>query len=222
MSQTDRQPDKSTWWSITAFDEGEKEWLAAGVYPSFVEKLFGGLEKCPDTGKVHFQGALKCRSQQRFSAIKKILPKSHIEAAKSSSALQKYAMKAETAVGEKAIYSNERPYYTLEAILTLLAVMPGDQDIDIDDDFWNRVVLILIKEPWLVGLLVKPDTLRAWRHTRPVWVARVSNPETGELLTREECIVLHILPGGGGCSDAGVSNPENFLSSQGINTDAES
>ena len=71
MPQTDRQTDKATWWSLTIYDEKEIAKVEdSDNYPRFVKSISGGMEKCPTTGRLHFQGALQCRSQQRFSAIK--------------------------------------------------------------------------------------------------------------------------------------------------------
>jgi len=190
MGQTDRQTDKATWWSITSFDEGEIKFLQGTVYPEFIMKIHGGLEKCPDTGRTHFQGAVQCRSQQRFSAIKKMLPKAHIEAAKSVEALRKYAMKADTAIGEKTVRSNSTPYWTMEMIMKLLAITPCPKTIiPVDDVFWHKVNLILLQKPYLVGLLAKPDIYRMFKHTCDTWIIHMTDPITNELLD-EGAIVL--------------------------------
>lgn len=191
MSQTDRQTDKATWWSITTFDEGEQKYIADGTYPGFVFKIHGGLEKCPETNRIHFQGALQCKSQQRFSAIKKMLPKAHIEAARNGEALRKYAMKDATAIEQKQVRKNETPYYTMEMIMRLLAITPiryGPHP-NIEAEFWAKVSLILLSKPYLVGLLAKPDIIRMWKHTSDTWITLMTDPETNELL-EEGSIVL--------------------------------
>lgn len=176
--------DKSTWWSITVFGdeialvEDEKLW------PSFVEKVFGGREECPDTKRVHFQGAVKCRQQQRFSAIKKWLPTTHIEVARSSEALKKYAMKEDTAVGLKEERSNPRVYLTMaQALLKVASVVYVNMELfnirqynamdqkDYDAkkfyeaEYWLAVNKILrssdIED---IGLYTNPQFLRAWIH----------------------------------------------------------
>lgn len=195
----DNVSDKATWWSITAFDKGEQDFLASGQYPEWVSKVYGGLETCPESQRVHYQGAIQCRSQQRFSAIKKMLPKAHIEPAKQADALKKYAMKAETAIGSKLELANKTPYYTLEMLLKLLAIthVPEEYKPELVDekldpwekDFWCKVQLILISKPYLVGALMKPDVHRAWKHSRNVWVLHMTNLETNELMG-EEAIVL--------------------------------
>ena len=184
--------DKATWWCITTFDEGEQKYLETGPYPEWVSKVYGGMEKCPDTERLHFQGALQCRSQQRFSAIKKLLPKAHIEIAQSADALKRYAMKAETAVGEKKERVNTTPYYTLEMLLKLIAITPTPHAYLLEDwkgRFWARVRMILLQKPYLVGALMKPDVIRAWEHTQDVWITHMTDAETNQLLG-EEAIVL--------------------------------
>lgn len=123
--QTDRQniflsfstmTDKSTWWSVTAYND-EIELLESNEFPDFVVKVFGGREKCPTTGRIHFQGAVQCRSQQRFSALKKWLPTAHWEPAKNKDALQKYAMKADTAIGDKEERTNTVEMITMEKLM---------------------------------------------------------------------------------------------------------
>jgi len=190
----DRQTDKATWWSITTFDEGEQGWLKAGVYPGFVKQVHGGLEKCPTSNRIHFQGALQCKAQQRFSAIKAILPKAHIEAAISSEALRKYAMKDETAVEAKKVHTNATPYFTQEMLLRLLAIQPTIyRTHDTEKDYWYRANIILLRRPFLVGMLTKPDTYRAWKHTSHTWEVLTTNAETNERQS-EESIVLQTPP----------------------------
>jgi len=98
---------KATWWSITVFDVQEIEMCQKSqMFPLWCRSVYGGLEKCPDTERLHFQGAIQAHRQVRFTQVKAWLPKAHIEAAKDVAALKKYAMKSETAVGEKTVRTN--------------------------------------------------------------------------------------------------------------------
>lgn len=81
---------RSTCWSITIFDDA----YITTNYPKTWE-LKGQLEKCPDTEKVHYQGMLTT-PQERFSAIKKVFPKAHIEKARKPKALIQYVKKEDT------------------------------------------------------------------------------------------------------------------------------
>lgn len=101
--------NKSSWWSITAFNEEAKLLVASQqgnvAFPDFVKELYGGMEKCPSTGKEHFQGALHT-SHVRMSQVKKWLPTAHLEVARNKEALKKYAMKEETATDCKQAVTN--------------------------------------------------------------------------------------------------------------------
>lgn len=57
-------------------------------------KVQGQLEK-GENGTEHFQGMLRTQ-QVRFSAVKKVYPRAHIEAARNSKALEQYVNKEET------------------------------------------------------------------------------------------------------------------------------
>lgn len=82
---------RATAWSVTLFNGEEKTDLPEGW------KLEGQMEACPDTGKQHYQGFLKTK-QVRFSSVKKVFPKAHIEKARDEVALQKYVHKKATRV----------------------------------------------------------------------------------------------------------------------------
>ena len=102
-------------------------------------------------------------------------------------------MKAETAVGTKAVIANKQPYYTTEMLLRLLAVT---SPLIGTDDFWGRVNRILFDKPFLCGVLAKPDIFRMWKHTRETWITLMTDPETNLLMT-EEAIVLQPPTGSG-------------------------
>lgn len=183
MSQPARQTEinRGTNWSVTAFN-GEADMLESirkgeTTYrlPEWVKELHGGLEECPTSGKVHFQGYLRCRDQQRLSKVKKFLPTAHLEVATNKYALAQYAVKADTAVGEKTVTENNT-YVDSEKAMRMLAeqgdtnsFLPDDHK-DIDTyDFWRRVNKILLDKPYLVGLFSKPDIYRSWKNTKNVW-----------------------------------------------------
>lgn len=147
--------------------------LSGDTFPPFVARVFGGLEKCPKSDRIHFQGAVQCKGQQRFSAIKKWLPKSHIEAARSADALKKYAMKEETAVSEKKEVLNKAAYVDNQTALRLIAreeinnpyfdEEAHDHDKLMESKFKVYANRIVYKQPHLVGVMSKPDVLRGWK-----------------------------------------------------------
>lgn len=187
---TDRQDrqDKSIWWSVTAFQEADIAELSGTEFPRFVKKVYGGLEECPTSGKKHFQGAIQCHTQQRFSALKKWLITSHLEVARSSEALCKYAMKEDTAVGEKKEVSNTTPYAAMHDLLTQVAsrqIMVSKEltqflDVkdckSVDEEYKEEYIyltrLILSEHPSMVTAFMIPAVEKAWVRYRSVWIAR--------------------------------------------------
>nr|WAE43263.1 MAG: replication associated protein [Cressdnaviricota sp.] len=199
MSKTDRQTDRSTMWTVTAYND-EKDMLercrkGEELMPIWVKQLSGGLEKCPKTGNEHFQGDIRLTNQQRRSAIKKWLPTAHLEVTQNKHAHMNYVMKDATAIGEKSQHKNEREFLDNEGILRLLARQhiepfetPEGQTFSLkakeEYDFWERVKKILPDKPYLIGLLAKPDIYRAWKYTKSVWSDLVSGEN--EIITPEE------------------------------------
>ena len=148
--------------------------------PYWVRELAGGIEKCKTTGRLHFQGHIFCRGQQRQATLKKWLPTTHLEVDRNKFAAKQYTLKSDTAQGEKTVVENEQEYVDNEGILRLLArTAPKNHwagekhntaNADLDKyDFWKRVNMIIREKPYLIGLLAKPDTYRAWKHTSESW-----------------------------------------------------
>lgn len=84
--------DRFTCWSITINNPTEED-VKCDV-PGW--KLSGQYEE-GEEGTRHFQGML-ITPQQRFSAIKRVFPRAHIEGARNKQALEKYTTKEETRV----------------------------------------------------------------------------------------------------------------------------
>lgn len=83
--------ERATCWSITINNPVIEDYqipLPAGW------KLEGQLEK-GEQGTEHYQGMLRT-PQIRFSAVKKVFPRAHIEVARNPAALKKYVHKEET------------------------------------------------------------------------------------------------------------------------------
>lgn len=90
MSSTDR----ATCWSITINNPTEEE--VRCDMPGW--KLTGQYE-AGENGTRHFQGMLET-PQVRFSAVKRVFTRAHIEVCRNKTALAKYVSKEETRVGE--------------------------------------------------------------------------------------------------------------------------
>lgn len=188
MSQTARQTDKSTWWSVTAFHPDEIAQLSGNEFPRFVKKVYGGLEECPETGRQHFQGAIQCHAQQRFSALKNWLKTSHLEVARQAEALVKYAMKEDTAVGQKVETTNTTPYAAMHDLLTQIAsrqIQVVSELIKIleikhlkstEEEYREEYIYVtrhlIAEQPSLVTAFMIPAMEKAWIRYRDVWISR--------------------------------------------------
>lgn len=193
-SRTDRQTDpaaKSSWWSITSFDEDEWDRMKQpDKYPAFVKAVYGGLEEGTESKKKHFQGALNTQ-HVRFSQVKSWLSKSHIEKGMKPESLVKYAMKSETAIEEKVKRSNPRTflehhdlcehiaYYGIPAIYREKKYEQAETNTIIPDAtesmFWNGVSHIIFIRPDLSAPLSKFN-MNFWLKTADTWLARICQP----------------------------------------------
>lgn len=178
IMQTDRQTDKSQAWSVTAFNDEILLLEDNARYPNFVKEVHGGREMCPTTNKVHFQGALILKSQQRLSALKKWLPTAHFEACRQIDALKKYSMKEDTAVGDKVVRENETPHYRMEELLMMIAHNRPDEYVYYDEnqkykeEYWAIVNKIVYISPRLISAFTIPAMEKAWVQTRSVWIRK--------------------------------------------------
>lgn len=111
--------DRATCWSVTINNPTEEEY--SFVLPA-KWKLTGQLEK-GEQGTVHYQGMLTT-PQTRFSAVKKVFPRAHIEVARNKAALQKYVQKEDTRLKEVT------PIPTLFEYQTIIAGFWNDAEFD--------------------------------------------------------------------------------------------
>lgn len=85
---------RASCWSITINNPSEVD--LQPVLPSGWS-LTGQMEKGSEKETLHYQGMLKT-PQVRFSSVKKVFPRAHIEAAKNSAALEAYVHKDDTRI----------------------------------------------------------------------------------------------------------------------------
>ncbi len=174
MSQTDRQTDKATWWSVTAYNDEIERLEDTTTYPPDVIKVWGGREECPTTKRVHFQGCIQLRKQQRRAWLKSWLPTAHLEPAIQKEALKKYAMKADTATGEKLERSNTVKYYSADEICLLIGSKVTDEimmrSADHKDWFKASINILLRENVRLAGQLMNPSLRSFWCDTAYVWI----------------------------------------------------
>lgn len=180
MSETDRQTDnpKGIWWLLTAYGDNIEKLEDTTKYPTWVKRVYGGREECPETKRLHFQGALQLTTQMRRKAVLEWLKGCHLEVAKSQEAIKKYAMKSDTAVGDKIERVNTSKYYTPEELLIMIA----DSVLDICDNpeyvgeeggkklFVIAINNILMKDKRLTGQLMNPSIKNFFASTSRVWI----------------------------------------------------
>lgn len=97
--------DRASCWSITINNPTEQD-----LKPTLPAKwaLQGQIEEGEEKGTEHFQGMLTT-PQVRFSAVKKIFPRAHIEVARNRQALEKYVHKEDTRISEVASIKSDIP-----------------------------------------------------------------------------------------------------------------
>lgn len=203
MSKTDRQTDtkaRGYQWQVTAFDpsgnqtfnerlylESLRDRTPGIVWPSWLKEVTGGMEKCPDTGALHFQADLKT-TQVRFSQIKKVFPQAHIEKVHHPESHIDYVMKSATAVGDKSNSSNPAYLDIADAmrllINTLLEHFPShliEYQMRVDDKavpkmYWRAVNLLMAKHKcWRdnPGAFTRLDFKEIWKFCWKIYLDEV-------------------------------------------------
>lgn len=170
---------KSTWWSITAY--GENIERCEGALPEWVKAIYGGREECPKTKRIHFQGAIQCHDQVRMSKFRTWVPGAHLEPARSADALREYAMKADTAVGEKIKRENPTKFYKAHEICKMIADTATRRDLwgiqpvsQTKEQHYKRVYgdaiqHILLMAPSLAGQFMNPSLRNFFAITADTW-----------------------------------------------------
>lgn len=133
---------RATCWSITINNPTEID-LKCDT-PGW--KLQGQFEE-GNEGTRHFQGMLET-PQVRFSAVKRVFPRAHIEVAKNKKALQVYVNKQETRVGTFEAQAVPNMFQLQDSIAS-----------DWDDDEWKRRLYINIEQDDGARVLEYLDTL---------------------------------------------------------------
>lgn len=100
ISITGLTTQRATCWSITINNPTADDiriWQTATTFP-WVKEVVGQIEM-GENDTPHIQGLLKTE-QVRFSKVKKLLPRAHIEIARNATALAQYVVKEDTRVAE--------------------------------------------------------------------------------------------------------------------------
>jgi hypothetical protein len=194
MSEIDRQTDKTTRWAFTAYED---QWDLFKEIPSIVSEWMWQIEICPNTGRKHYQGCIKTRTQQRHSAMRKLLPGVHIEVSRNWDALVNYCKKKETSVENTfQQHVNTRKYLKFhEALIRVanayvdeyanvvnemktlafdeaIAVANANTDADKADTraYQKAVEQLCYQNPEDISLYSNPQLIRAWKMCRGLWL----------------------------------------------------
>jgi len=173
-------PDsKATWWSVTAYQDDIDR--MEGPLPEWIKEIHGGREACPTTERLHFQGAVRCHQQQRFSKLKAWLPKSHIEAANSAFAIRKYCLKETTAVGEKTSRTSPLTYATASEICQEIGRACLRRQICpysiTKEQFWSAVSDLLADCQERASQFMNPSLRNFFMNTARVWIVEPKSAE---------------------------------------------
>lgn len=194
---------RCSWWSITLNNPTEEDRQTIhGNPPRWLKFIAGQDEKAPDTGTLHIQ-AYCITEQVRMSQVHKWLPRAHLKPAFTKAhrdKLKEYCSENKkkndsfvegTQFEHK--YREENENLTMAGALTKLAELAYSRErynqmlTDKDDngkikhtpkdvrerEYWETANMMIAANPDLVGLYTQPQYLRAWLHTRDVWVAKV-------------------------------------------------
>lgn len=108
---------KSTYWSLTINNptQQDDENIVLAIQKGW---KITGQKEAGENGTIHYQAMLHTPNQTRFSAVKKIFPRAHIEIAKNPIALRQYVEKEETRIGQ--LTEESRYYPTLSKYWILI------------------------------------------------------------------------------------------------------
>lgn len=191
--------DKNPHWACTLYGKNMHqalEFQITGLAPEFIKKVYGGQEKCPETGRLHFQGHISCRRQVRMSQLLSIFPGGHFEIARDPNKSIAYAMKKDTSSGEKKAVDNAVTFSTIGTILGMIsrqlinhhllddekkfhewlikiAEDPKTYSKTISDLYWEGVSHILANDPSLLenpGQFARTDVKAIWNGCWRVYI----------------------------------------------------
>lgn len=169
---------RSAWWSLTINNPtgADEDCIRTARMKGWTVK--GQLEK-GQNGTEHYQIALYTK-QQRFSAVKKVFPRAHIEPARNPTALVQYCEKEDTRAGE---LPNTDLYLPLHKVFQHMAQRNSyateDGLIDMWRDQRDRKKTKLACNEWIGRHLLDmfDDTIRALIRQKYVVEMLAVNPQ---------------------------------------------
>lgn len=194
MDGSDKQTDstqRSSRWSFTAYED---QWPLIDAMKSNIDghptirMMKWQTEKCPKTGKLHYQGAIQT-VQCRHSALRKIFPGVHIEKAREWYKLLNYVKKNDTAIpGTRISLANEevQEFYSMDDKMVMLAdaarSLTPDEAVQLikhkvedgtqDAEFWWFVTnkILPLYGPKVAGAFADQAVRTFWRNTEAFWI----------------------------------------------------
>lgn len=152
--------DRSIYWSVTINNprSDDEENIATARSRGWIVE---GQKEEGQNGTPHYQLSVNTRTQQRFTALKKVFPRAHIEAARNPRALKQYVHKEETRVSE---LPNSDKYVTSQKRLWELVVdvlesgePPKEHRIEVGTDtpYWSHKFDALKAFDYACDLLIR-------------------------------------------------------------------
>jgi len=192
MEKPDSQTDSKTRGSQWAFTAYEHQWKYFDDFKieghPVIRMLKWQTEKCPDSGRLHYQGAIHTY-QCRHSTLRSLFPGVHIGKAREWHKLLSYVKKNDTAIPDTRVtLQNEevREFYSFDDKMVMLsdawaacnaddaeAIVRYKLDNDSQDaEFWwlltHKVLPMYGRQ--VAGAFADPAVRTFWRHTSAFWL----------------------------------------------------
>lgn len=199
--------DRATYWSVTINNPTSSDEDCLHRARGMGWEVVGQIEE-GDNGTPHYQLAVNTKSQQRFSALKKVFPRGHIEAARKPLALRTYVKKEETRIAElpnseRYVNSQKRLW---ELVTDELYRAPKEHRISMTslEPWWvqsfDPIEALeyagdqLIRKGYycVESLIVNPQTKSAWKLFWNALIHRVELDRQTDRQTEESSCVVDI------------------------------
>lgn len=178
--------DRSTCWSLTINNPSSDDEECISLARQKGWQIYGQIEK-GESGTLHYQMMLKT-PQVRFSAVKKMFPRAHIEVAKNSVALSKYVNKEETR--EAPLPREQNKYPPLSKLWELIYeglpikyIYPSQQVIPKEEvmPLFDSIVSELIEQGYMIETMcVNPQVRACWKTYHLAIIHRIENEKLSD------------------------------------------
>lgn len=183
---------KSTRWAFTAY---EGQWDLFKEKPELIKWWIWNHEKCPTSGRDHYQGCFITVRQMREKQVRDILPGVHVKVARNWDALVNYCKKPETRVEGGNHHHEDISRRTIamdEALIKVAVYRNRDVSFTFERytelaqrEYDDAVGSILTEDSSLVGLYAQPIFRNAYVKWRAVWVSKADAQEIDRQTDRQ-------------------------------------